>query len=248
MFNLTDEQRAALKPISEKLVPNALLLREAGEAVDTAATPFSRSLLAALLSGVSSTMAETMIVAAYGSPKSPATGKPVKGVSGLRAIHGGMAAYQTFKTVNGIAAAMGDPTDYQGADIASYLVEGVTAITVGEIVSPMVEAFAIGGKDAVKSLNALSVAVKAIMTAHAKAVAEAADAPPAASNDDVLPETEAAPLGDRLAALLGEVTALDDDGFIEHSTALAGLADYITARWDAIEAATDTETVEAKAA
>lgn len=238
MFTLTTEQRAALTPVSEKLAPRAVELRTAGEAVDTAATPFSRSLFAALLTGVSLPMTETIVVAAYGSPKSPATGKPVKGVSGLRAVHGGAAAYQTFKAVTVIAAAMADPTVYLGADAATYLPEGVETVTVADIIAPMVERFALADKEAHKSLNALGLAVKAVLTAHAKAVTEAADAPPASGdNDNSDSEAEALPLSERLGLIMAEIAALSDEAFTDEQTGLAALSDLIVTRWEAIEAA-----------
>lgn len=218
----------ALQNNADRLAVNAVDLRTAGEAVDTAATPFSRSLLAALLTGVSRAMTESIVVAAYGSPKG-ANGKTVKGVSGLRNVHGGQAAYQTFKTSGNLFDASADPTPF-AADGDNK------GKPVGEIIRPMLTLYAEGAKEGAKSLNALNVAVNAILAAHAKAVAAEAGAKEATKPEGEGGDTEAAPksLGELAEALRALVMAATDADYAENVDALSALSDAIVTRYDAM--------------
>lgn len=238
-------------PVAGTLAASTVAFIAANRESDNASTPFSRSLLATLVGGLSSlAMAETLVIAAMGSPKSPSTGKAVKNVSGLRNVEGGARLYQAWKDVTLLI---------ENIDADAYLVAPGSdeALPLGvpgkAAIRPAIVAFILSEGD-VKSLfgaKGITATVKRMMAEHATALAALHGIVPDAANDAAESTDDAKAdymdLGKRAAALLVAINAATDDDFIDHSTALAALADAITARWDAIEAANPPVTDEAPA-
>lgn len=235
-----------LAPVAGKLTANTLAFVTASREADSASTPFARSALAAIIGGLSSlAMTESHIVAAFGSPLSPSTGKPVKGISGLRNFEGGARLYQAWKGVTLII---------ENIDADAYLVapgtsedapEGVAGLA---LIRKAVVAFVLNEGD-IKSLfgaKGIIAFVKDSMEQHAQAVAKLAgvepeEAPASEGDNDNAPQS----LSDRSAAMLVALQAASDSDFFDASEALAALSDYIDTRWRQIADATAPDAGEA---
>lgn len=124
--------------------------RSAAVTAENKATPFARSMLAALMSGVwTRTLAESAIIHAFGNPKSPKSAKPITKLSGLRDFVGGDAVRKTAESVFELHA-------------------NIDAVPT---VRPIVTAFVLGDDGAAKSLRALQTAVREAVKAHVEASA-----------------------------------------------------------------------------
>lgn len=228
-------------PVAGKLGETTASFIDASRSADTASTPFSRSLLATLVGGVATVaMSEMLVIASFGSPKSPSTGKPVKNVSGLRNFEGGARLYQAWKDVLFIV---------ENIDADEYLIVPGTDADKPEgeagkaAIRPLVTAFILGEGD-VKALfgaKGLTARVKALMAEHGEAIArlngiepEAKEGEEGGANDNGAPQS----LSDRATALLVALKDADDGAFIEAQSVLAVLADYIETRWNDVAEAT----------
>lgn len=224
------------------LTTSAIAMIEASKATDTAATPFARSALAAIIGGLSSVaMTESHVLAAFGSPRSPATGKPIRNLSGLRNIDGGVRVYQAWKDVAFIA---------DNIDADEWLIhpdpEGETddakAGTPGaRLARAAVVGFILNEGEGPKVLfgkGGLTAYVREAMAKHGEALAklEGVDAEPETKgeNDNAPVQT----LAERAAAFMVALQAADDAAFIEAGDALGMVSDYIDTRWNALADAT----------
>lgn len=137
--------------------------RSAAVTAENKATPFARSMLAALLSGVMTKLtAETAIIHAFGNPKSQA-GKAIAKLSSVGDyLPGWGAVRKTYGTVT---------TLFDNIDSAPG-------------VRPLVVAFVLNEPTAAKSLRALDVAVRDAIAKHVEETAPA--------NDDAVADNEAA--------------------------------------------------------
>ena len=236
---MTDNVVSPFAAPATALAANTVAFVDANRASDAASTPFARSVLASVVGGLSSlAMVDMLIIAAMGSPKSPATGKPIAKVSGLRDFDGGARLYQAYKVVVSVLENI-------DADAPVTIGEGEAAVTVGEgLIRKAVVGFILGEADAPKALfgkSGLDGTVKGIMAEHAKATLAAMGVEPEADADaDAKPADANAPMSiaDRLAATLVAIKAMSDEEFFDNQQALAALSDFIDARWDAIAAAT----------
>jgi hypothetical protein len=129
--------------------------------LENRSTPFARSLLASVVSGLSTvSLLEAAVIHAFGNPKN-AKGKPIAKVSGLRDCVGGKAVYQTWKSFVSIVDCIdGDaPTEVEQED--------GTTITVGEgLIRKAVTGFILGEADAPKTLGALNKLITDTLKAH----------------------------------------------------------------------------------
>jgi hypothetical protein len=255
---MTTQNVNIYQPIATALVANTAAFIDANRVADNASTPFARSLLASVVGGLSSlAMAETLVIAAMGSPKSPATGKPVASVSGLRDFDGGARLYQAWKAVDYILSNIDADAPFS-VPVPEGAPEGTEPLTVGEgLIRKAVVAFILNEGD-VKALfgrTGIHAKVKALMAEHAKALATAMgveqeedEKADESANDNSAPQS----LTDRATAMLVALQSADDTAFFDAQTALAALSDYIDTRWNAIADATaptgEAEQPEAKAA
>lgn len=226
-----------LAPVAGRLAPSTVAFIAANREADTASTPFARSLLAALVGGLSSVaMAESLVIASFGAPKSPSTGKPVKNVSGLRNFEGGARLYQAWKDALLV---------FENIDSDAYLVapgtdeEQPDGVAGANAIRPLVTAFILSEGDVTALFGAkgLTARVKALMADHAAAIAKLngvepetdADADKSSDNDNAVQS-----LSDRAAAMLVALRDASDEAFTDAQTALSALSDYIDTRWNAI--------------
>ena len=188
--------------------------RSAAVAAENKATPMARSILAALMTGVASPdKVVATVIASFGNPKSPKTGKPVDKLSGLRDFVGGDA---TRKTVESILKA------HENAKGNDALVKLVTS-------------FVLDADGAPKSLRALIVAISDKIRADAaKEVgpSEKAETNTGNTGDDAkggVTITDADLINK--AALV--IAGLDDAAFLALSDNVAALRKAIADRMDA---------------
>jgi hypothetical protein len=232
---MTDTINLFAKPAGA-LAANAVAFIAASGAADTASTPYARSALATVIGGLASfAMVESVLIAAMGSPKSPATGKPIAKASGLRDFPGGARVYQAHKAIAFVLDNI-DADAILDASNPEAVVPGAAAIR------PLVEGFILETGD-VKALfgkSGLEGKVKAAMADHAKAVAtlhgvvETPAETETNANDNAAPQT----LAERAAVLLVALRAASDAEFTDAQTALAMVSDYIDTRWNDIADAT----------
>lgn len=137
-----------INTVAATVADDVKAFRSAAVTAENKATPFARSMLAALMSGVwTRTLAESAIIHAFGNPKAPKSGKPVAKLSGLRDFVGGDAVRKTAETV----------------------FEMFANLDAVPTVRPIVTAFVLGDEGAAKSLRALNVAVRDAVKAHVEA-------------------------------------------------------------------------------
>jgi hypothetical protein len=195
-------------------------------------------------------MTESHVLAAFGSPRSPSTGKPIKQLSGLRNIEGGARLYQAWKDIVLIVDNIDADQWLTPPDSDGETDEAKAGVPGKRVIRPAIEGFILNEGDGPKALfgaKGLTAFVKEAMTAHAEAVAKLAgveaEAEPEASANDNAPQS----LTDRTAALMVALQAADDAAFIDASEALAALSDYIDTRWNALADATNPDHGAAKA-
>lgn len=218
-------------PIANTLAANAIAFKDASKAADNASTPFARSVLAAIVGGVSTlAFAESVVIGAFGSPLSPATGKPVNKVSGLRNVEGGSRVYQAWKDVAYIV-------DNLDTDAAKEVTGPTGPVSVGNgAIRAAVIAFILsdaGAKTALFGATGLTAHVKALIAEHGKDVATAMGVQQETPNKGEENKGEAAPtqsLTDRVNALIVALNEADDAAWGEALVSLSALSDLIDAR------------------
>lgn len=194
--------------------------RSAAVTADNKATPFARSLMAALIAGVyTKDLAISAIIHAFGNPKSPKSGKGIEKLSGLRDFAGGDAVRKTAET-------------------AFAIVENIDTDKAGDaMIRKAIVAFILNESGAAKSLRALESDVKALIRAYAKATlpdnSEAAAETDAETADAKAAPAPAAPaemtLAERINALTVAVMAAGLDEMSDAQAAMTALCD----KWDA---------------
>lgn len=222
-------------PIANGLAANAIAFKDASKAADNASTPFARSVLAAIVGGVSTlAFAESVVIGAFGSPSSPRTGKPIAKVSGLRDVDGGARVYQAWKDVAFIV----DNLDTDAPRDVTVPGDAGATVTVGSgDIRKAVVAFILSDGDtkALFGATGLTAKVKALIAENGKAIAEAMGVQqetPQDKGSDKGTSQDAAPqsLTDRLNALLVALNAASDEELTEALPSLAAVADWIDAR------------------
>lgn len=222
------------------IAPATVAFIAANKASDGASTPFARSTLAAIVGGLSTAdMVESLVIAAFGSPKSEKTSKPIAKVSGLRDLEGGARLYQAWKDVSFIAANL-------DADAPVTIGEGDAATIVGAgEVRKIVTAFILQDDGAPKALfgsTGVTARVKEAMKAHNVEVMKAHGVSPEADASDAKSEGEGEgdanatrqPITDRINAMMVALRDMSDAEFEGAWEALATMADYVDQRGNAI--------------
>jgi hypothetical protein len=207
---------ATLATVAATVGGDIVALRSASVTAENKASPFARSMLAALMSGVwSRDLAVSAIITAFGNPKSPKSGKPISKLSGLRDFTGGDAVRKTAETVFSV---------FENIDA----VPGVRTLVTD---------FVLSTNGAAKSLRALLVAVKEATKAHAATLIDA-DAVTEAEGDNDAAEGDApstdAPVADmtlseRVQALIVAFQSATPEAKSEAQPALELLWDTIRA-------------------
>jgi len=154
----------SIQAVAATVATEIAAFRSAAVTSENKATPLARSILAALASGSSTpSLIESMVIHAFGNPKSPA-GKPIKKLSGSGDhIIGWGATRKTVATVFGIF-------DNIDADAPQAATDDSDAVPGAAAIRPLIVSFILGDKDAPKSLRALNDAVKAAVAAHAATI------------------------------------------------------------------------------
>jgi len=235
---------------ANRFAANAVAFIEGAKASATLATPFARSLLAALVGGSASpSMLESMVLSAAGSPRSPKTGKLIAKVSGLRdAIEAGDAIRKAWENTLFV---------FDNIDADAWLV-APTDEDAGQpgaaAIRPMVEAFILESEGAEKALGTphagLRGKVQAAIRAHTDAIALLHNVEPEKAEGDA-PEGDApeAPVAsnpvDMVNAMLVRLRSMSDADFTAAQAELAMLSDYVDTRWNAIAEAEESEAVAA---
>lgn len=188
--------------------------RSAAVTAENKATPMARSILAALMTGVATADKVVIaVIASFGDPKSPKTGKPVDKLSGLRDFVGGEATRKTVESILKIHE------NIRGDDNLKALATSFILETEG----------------APKSLHALDVAVKDALRAEAaKEMAPKDGEAPAETNtgtNEVAPAPSKS-LADKLNALSLEIAGLSDDDFRAITNEVAALRKAMADRMD----------------
>lgn len=237
-------------PIAANLAASAISLIETSRATDAASTPFARNAFAAIVGGLSSlAMTASLVIASAGSPKG-ANGKVIKNVSGLRNVEGGTRVYQAWKEIELIASNIDADEWLVMPDPDAETDDGKAGQPGARVIRPAVVAFILNDADAAhKALfgkTGIASFVRDAMTEHGKALAalhgvEADESDKEEGKEGDTPQT----LSERVASMLVALQASDDAAFVEASTALASLSDYIDSRWAAIADATAPEQGEA---
>ena len=216
-LNVKDYKMDNMQNIANNMGEAIKNFRSAAVTAENKATPMARSILAALMTGTTSADGVVAaVIASFGNPKSPKTGKPVDKLSGLR--------------------------DFVGGDATRKTVESILRIhdnirSVPEL-KALATAFILETANCPKSLRALDVAVKEALRAAA-----AKDTPPegpAETNVDAPTDGGAAvvsTLADRLNKLALEIAGLSDDDFLAVSAETAALRKAIADRTNAFTAA-----------
>lgn len=226
---------------------STVAFKDASVASDNASTPFARSVLAAVVGGLSSVdMVQSLIIAAFGSPISDKTGKAIAKVSGLRDVTGGARVYQAWKDI----AYVVDNLDAD-APVEHTKGEGDEAetVTIGNgAIRATVTAFILQDDGAVSALfgrTGLTATIKALVADHAKAIMALhgveADKSEDEGKDEGKDEAPRQSLTDRANAMLVALRDADDATLTEASDALALLADYIDQRFRPVEETQETE-------
>lgn len=181
--------------VASTLAADVKAFRSAAVASENKATPFARSALAALVSGLSTIdLTTAAIIHAFGNPKSPKTGKPVAKLSGLRDFTGGDAVRKTAETLFRVFENI-------DADKPRPVGDEDTVVGAGAI-RPLIISFILNEADAPKSLRALSEGVSALVKAFAKEEADASGADNSeAAADNATPEAPAFDVADAIAKL-----------------------------------------------
>lgn len=203
-----------LNTVANNMGETIAAFRKSAVTTENKATPMARSILAAMLTGVATEDKVTIaVIASFGNPTSPKTGKPVAKLSGLRDFVGGDATRKTVETIVKIHAN----------------VKGHDALT------KLVTSFILDAQGAPKSLRALDVAVKD--TLKAEAAADPANADGAAeTNTGTNDDTATAPsetIADRINKLALEIAGTSDDEFQLMGDNIAALRKAIADRTDA---------------
>ena len=234
-------------PIANGMTANTIAFKDASKAADTASTPFARSVLAAVVGGVSTiAFAESVVIGAFGSPKSPKTGKPIAKVSGLRDVEGGSRVYQAWKDIAFIVENLDTDAAVEVTPPAKEGEEG-KAVTVGDgAIRKAVIAFILSDAGAATALfgaTGLTARIKAMIAEHGKAVMEAMGVQQETPNKGE--ETPAAPapqsLTDRINALIVAINEADDATLGEALVSLSALADLIDTRTTPVADETPTQ-------
>jgi hypothetical protein len=227
-FNMT--VTVTLSTVAATLADDCKAFRSAAVTAENKSTPFARSTLAALVSGLSTVdLVTAAVIHAFGNPNSPKTGKPVSTLSGLRPFTGGDAVRKTTETTFKLFANLDadKPRDVQNAN-------GDT-VTIGKgDIRKAITAFILNEKDSAKSLNALSDSVATALRAFAKEDADAKGADNSeAANENATTTTEAAPFdaADAIAKLTVWAAGMDE------ATANA-MSDAMNALYQAFDART----------
>jgi len=226
---------------ANRFAANAVAFIEGAKASATLATPFSRSLLAALVGGTASaSMLESMVLSAAGSPHSPKTGKLIAKVSGLRdAIEAGDAIRKAWENTLFV---------FDNIDADAWLI-APTDESEGQpgaaAIRPLVEAFILESEGAEKALgtphSGLRGKVQAAIRAHTDAIALLHNVEPEKAEGETAPEAEGgetAPAAtspvDMVNAMLVRLRSMTDADFVAAQAELAMLSDYVDSRWNAI--------------
>lgn len=225
-----------LSTVAANFTADAIALRTAGEATGKAQIAFGRSVIAAVLTGVSTlAFAEAQLIAVYGAPKD-AKGKAIKSASGLREVDGGFAAYQAWRVI----AYVCDNVDTDKAHDVTHPVTGDVASVGDGAIRALLTSFALGDT-ALRGLSGLKKAVEALVTAHATATATAmgivTEADDKGEGDASKGDNDNTPpvsLADAATAMLLRLQNASDAEMEAAKDALAALADYADARWNAI--------------
>ena len=221
------------QPAASTVAASTVAFIEANRSADKASTPFARSTLAAVVGGLSSlSMVESLVIAAFGSPKGK-NGKPVAKVSGLRDFDGGARLYQAWKAVAFIV-------DNLDADAPTEQTRGEETATIGEgAIRAAVTAFILqddGAATALFGATGIAAKVKALMADHAKAIADfhgiVAEGEGEGEGEGDKSDAPAGrqSLTDRANAMLLALREASDADVAEALDALAILADYIDQR------------------
>lgn len=223
------------QPAASTVAASTVAFIEANRNADKASTPFARSTLAAVVGGLSSlSMVESLVIAAFGSPKGK-NGKPVAKVSGLRALDGGSRLYQAWKDVAFIVENL-------DADAPTEQTRGDETATIGEgAIRAAVTAFILqddGAATALFGATGITAKVKALMADHAKAIADfhgikaegEGEGEAEAEGDKGEAPAGRQSLTDRANAMLLALREASDADVAGALDALAILADYIDQR------------------
>jgi hypothetical protein len=234
--------------VSATLGSSVVAFIEGSRDADAKATPFGRSFLAATVSGLYTvSLAETLVIASFGAPKSPATGKPIATVSGLRTFNGGASVYQAWKALVRI-------NDNIDADSVLVAATDDTPATPGACaIRKLVEGFILETDGAPKALFGPYGLVKAVdeaLKAHGKALAAlngvTGDEPGVDGDKPAEAVVPAMSLTDRAAALLVAINAATDDELLAAYDAIDAIVTAMDARIAADAApANDDDTVTA---
>lgn len=195
-----------IETVASTLAAEIKAFRAAAVTSENKATPFARSILASLVSRLSTpSMVESMVIHAFGNPKSKA-GKPIAKLSGSGDHIVGWGA--TRKTVATVFSLF----DNIDADAPRDATDDADAVPGAAAIRPLIVSFILGEDGAPKSLKALSDAVKAAVAAHAATlVGDNSDAKDEndANSDAPTADAPTAPLSiaDRFAALIVAINA-----------------------------------------
>lgn len=235
---------ATVDTVAATVASDLKAFRSAAVTADNKATPFARSLLAALVAGTwTPNLAVSAIITAFGNPKSPKSGKPIEKLSGLRDFAAGDAVRKTAETAFNIFANI-------DIDAPREVEKDGETVTVGAgAIRPLIVAFILESNGSAKSLRALDALVKAAIKVHADAISE--------DNSDAESETEQegkelanagnpAPtvelsLMDRLNGFKVALDAASDDDFLSVINAMNDLYAETDARMNRISEETMPE-------
>lgn len=225
---------------ANRFAASAVAFIEGAKASATLATPFSRSLLAALVGQVSSVaMLESMVLSAAGSPRSPKTGKVIAKISGLRdAIEAGDAIRKAWES----AIFVFDNIDADAWLTVPSPADETEGVPGAGAIRPMVEAFILEADGAEKAIGTKSSGllgkVHAAIRTHTDAVALLHNVEPEKSETDISEANGDVKTikahGEAIAAMLVRLRSMTDDEFRADQDALAMLSDYIDSRWNDI--------------
>lgn len=227
---MTNSTETRLATVAATVGEEIKTFRSNAVTLENRSTPFARSLLASVVSGLSTvSLLEAAVINAFANPKN-AKGKPIAKVSGLRDCVGGKAVYQTWKSFVSIVDCIdGDaPTDVEQDD--------GTVVSVGSgSIRKAVTGFILSEADAPKTLGALNTFIADALKAHyaltmpSNADAEADNADAAEAKADA-PAPVSMSLRERAEQLLVALNAADNDAVNEAYDAIAAIAEALNAR------------------
>lgn len=218
------------------LTASTVTFMNASVAADNAATPFARSALAAVVGSLmSASLVEATVIAAFGSPSSVKTGKPIAKASGLRDLPGGARFYQAWKDVAYIIDNIDSdqPTDHVINDATVSIGTGAIRTAVVDFILEQND-----GATALFGAKGITATVKALVAEYAKDVMRANGIDPEAKSEKTdADKSDAAPvsLTDMANAFLVAMRHASDDDMNAALEAIGAVADFIDARFAVVE-------------